>query len=630
MKLTDQFPTFPAFNKPVANGLIPEGAGLPPYGGDLNTQHKTVSGNNWLEELAGLPGSILPRVASFGGINDVINTQIDLSNAVTAEFIYLCDRSAIGTKNAISQEDSSSDRFGLLWNTDNTIYCLAGNSGNGYGAISGQTQTGKFELKLAFYGAGATNADRLKLYIDDIEQTLTFFLADIPSSLPSFTNKLQIGKEGSIFDNNRLFYVCVMKDGVIQVQYYPTGQGDYEYDVSGNNDHGTWSGTGNRFDYDIEGSLYPLLNGLSMYSNVAKELIRVPYDTNRLPLVSPPVPVGYTIRSEHPASVGNINMFDCLVDFEYGSILQCDTAGEVYADQTDAYGLVFDGIVNKGADGNNLVYGIISQDTVKLSLGSYYLHIQSDESVRLIYLNPSVVSLLSTVPSYVSINTDYRYLIWRNETVNQFVTGGIGTFVIYIQGKSKSITTTKYLIPNTNEMELVVVSSGSNPVTENSSTTSLYTVADNDAGDQVSKIEVNGNYISPYAFTVSTGVYSIIDNPDNANFNRFNATIFNDNARVGSDYDSSHPLRFQIDNLDPRILFGWRNVGYKGMLYAKIYLDANLNLIRILEMLNYFSDHVDAEEFQIMIYCGYEPIIIVDEFGDYLIDGDDYVLIEGL
>jgi len=66
------------------------------------------------------------------------------------------------------------------------------------------------------------------------------------------------------------------------------------------------------------------------------------------------------------------------------------------------------------------------------------------------------------------------------------------------------------------------------------------------------------------------------------------------------------------------------------MIYAKMYLDENKNIIRILEMLNYFSDHVDAEEYQIMIHCGYFDIIVVDEFGNYIIDDDDYVIIENL
>lgn len=114
------------------------------------------------------------------------------------------------------------------------------------------------------------------------------------------------------------------------------------------------------------------------------------------------------------------------------------------------------------------------------------------------------------------------------------------------------------------------------------------------------------------------------------NFDRSNTTIYNADARSGIDYDASNPYRFQINNLDPRILFDWRNVGYKGTLFAKIVLDSNKNLVRIDEILNYETDKTDANEYKVMLYCGYRNIIIVDENGDYLIDANDYVIIENL
>jgi hypothetical protein len=209
---------------------------------------------------------------------------------------------------------------------------------------------------------------------------------------------------------------------------------------------------------------------------------------------------------------GVVVIFDSDVIKEVGfwSILQCDTAGIAYATQTEAYGLVFDGILNKGSDLNSLEIQIISSDTTSSGLG-YELFITNNESIK--FNKTGLAVLFETSISYVIINTDYRFLIWRNKTLNQYITGAIGTFVIYLQGKNKAITTKKYLIPNTDEMELVNVSggSGSNPVTDNEFITSNFIVADLDAGDQISKIRTNGDYTSPYDFTVSTGAYSIID-----------------------------------------------------------------------------------------------------------------------
>lgn len=443
MKLTDQFPAFNTLRKPVPNGLIPEGAGLPPYGGDLNTLHKTVNGNNWLEELAGLPGSILPRVAHFNGTDDflsfvqkgfgVASYCFKFNKNVSAIVTLLGRTSAsanyiyIHSNNKLAFETSAGgvlNQFDYIF-SNNIKYdvILTADSSNNFSLYVNKVfqQTinvvASKALLLSFVGYRAVNP-----FSGNISELAVYERVLNQSEIDAWSNNISI-------DKTNLYFKFIL-----------TGQGNKEYDLSDNGRHLTWSGSGSRHDYVIEGSLYPLQNGLSMYSNIAKELIRVPYDINGLPLVAPPVPAGYTLRSEHPASIGNLNMFDCKIDF----------------DPTES-------------------------------------------------------------------------------------------------------------------------------------------------GD--SKLE---------------------------NFNRFNATIFNDDARAGADYDSNHPYQFQIDNLDPRILFTWRNVGHKGMLYAKIYMDVNKNIIRILEMLNYLSDHVDAEEYQIMIYCGYESIIIVDEFGDYLIDGDDYVLIEGL
>lgn len=195
-------------------------------------------------------------------------------------------------------------------------------------------------------------------------------------------------------------------------------------------------------------------------------------------------------------------------------IFQCDVAGVAYADQTDAYGLVFDGIVNKKLDASNTLVVFINQNNLPAnsSIG-YALQIRASESIRFLRITGTGNStLFETIASYTIINTDYRYLVFRNETLNQFVTGAIGTFVVYIQGKTKPITTTKYLVPNLAEMELVAVTggSGTNPITDNTYTISNYFVIDFDEGDQTRGININGDGISPADFTVDTGVYSII------------------------------------------------------------------------------------------------------------------------
>jgi len=102
-------------------------------------------------------------------------------------------------------------------------------------------------------------------------------------------------------------------------------------------------------------------------------------------------------------------------------------------------------------------------------------------------------------------------------------------------------------------MELVDVSggSGTNPILDNTHTTSSFINTNLDVGDQVSKINVNCKYISPYDFTVSTGVYSIIDNPDNAIYNRKNQTVW---SQASLFYNEFKPFIYHVIELaDPRV-----------------------------------------------------------------------------
>jgi hypothetical protein len=150
-------------------------------------------------------------------------------------------------------------------------------------------------------------------------------------------------------------------------------------------------------------------------------------------------------------------------------------------------------------------------------------------------------------------------------------------------------------------MELVDVSggSGTNPVTDNTYTTSNYLVVDNDAGDQVSKININGKYISPYDFTVSTGAYSIIDNPDNAIFNRSNATRQTAASRASLFYDVNHPFVGHItEYADPRIYnksgAEFFTPSYRDRIFGKVKRDGT-DIIRYDEQENYATQKVGGD-----------------------------------
>ena len=533
-------------------GLFMRG-GNAPYANNLNTLHRIVEDNIWKESKVNLSGGILPRVADFGTDDDIDIPVIP--NLVDCSFLFRIKPTIGALSYLLNLDPTVGTGIGILFGAGGNI--LAQNFGDpsAYQTTSTLTTATKYDVVVirisgvnTIYVNGViqatTNAGNVPplagnkigsrngavYYSGNIIDTQIYTRAITAGEIINYSNKVEISSSG-------LFYRSEM-----------TGQGDYEYDISRNNNHGTWSGTGSRHDYDIEGSLYPLQNGLSMYSNIAGDLIRVPYDINGLPLVSPPVPAGYTLRSEHPANVGNFNMFDCKIDFA-----NVGDNPDVYLGWDFTVGWSADGgaIIN---DNNTFTTSIanrgISEPVGNLTPGKMY----------------QILLLGATTSDKIEIYDAVGGLYASGFGINEF----------------KATSSRLYLRNGTTGVTNITVLS----IKEISS-------------------ELN-------------------------NLNRSDSTIYNDSARAGSDYDSNKPYQFQIDNLDPRILFGWRNVDHKGMLYAKIFLDANKNLIFMYEFLNYLTDKKDEQEYQVMLYCGYVAIIMVDENGDYKTDDDDYVLIESL
>ncbi|MCK5018284.1 MAG: hypothetical protein KAS32_14600, partial [Candidatus Peribacteraceae bacterium] len=232
-----------------------------PFKSDLDTWHKGITDNDFAEKINNLPAKILPRVASFvAGNLDEVDTGIDLSNATDVDMTMICYRGASGIITACEAIGTSTSRCGILWFTDNMIYCITMNGSSSQNGSILYNNTGWFTLRMVYNGGGLADADKLKLYINGNLQTLSY-AATIPSSLGVIANTFTIGHALNGYTAGLISYVSVSKDGATASQYYPTGQGDYEYDVSGNNNHGTWSGTGSRYDFDLNGSRYANDNG---------------------------------------------------------------------------------------------------------------------------------------------------------------------------------------------------------------------------------------------------------------------------------------------------------------------------------------------------------------------------------
>jgi len=147
---------------------------------------------------------------------------------------------------------------------------------------------------------------------------------------------------------------------------------EYEYDLV-NSNHGTWTGTGDKFTYDLEGSTYLNENGYSSWEHATLEDIQVPFEIegNALVLTSGvDIPSGYTKTRDIVAGSTRWNMQDALIDFdsqgtgvtliENGEFLDA-SSWTLSPNWTINLGeAIFDGIVN-----NN----ILNQKVVHVEIG---------------------------------------------------------------------------------------------------------------------------------------------------------------------------------------------------------------------------------------------------------------------
>ena len=171
-------------------------------------------------------------------------------------------------------------------------------------------------------------------------------------------------------------------------------------------------------------------------------------------------------------SVTNFTLYEIppLQGFYQGTkFLENNSAGTEALQSKRAYGTwEFD--IYKGADDNSIT-GYFIYDGLNIAAGNgYVIRIRDNEGIALYKDTSGFDILFLTAVSYIANNTWYRFKITRTTA---------GVFTVYIRGGAfgdDSWTT-------------VVTDSGTNPVTDNTYTTSAYTVLDLDAGDKITNLK---------------------------------------------------------------------------------------------------------------------------------------------
>jgi len=206
-----------------------------------------------------------------------------------------------------------------------------------------------------------------------------------------------------------------------------------------------------------------------------------------MPLASPYTEANNTITKDRTPQGNDGTVSGATI--KYDGLVNAG-AGIAYINQDKAYGTwEFD--FNKVGDGHVIRIQFISDDIDYATGEGYMLAISSNEGIYLYSADGigGFPTLFGTAVSYTTINTDYRIKITRSLA---------GVFTVYIKGGTFGW----------DDWTTVVADSGSNPVTDNTYTTSSYLVADLDDGDKVSNLKIDGKRHSLNKATVSSGTFT--------------------------------------------------------------------------------------------------------------------------
>lgn len=184
------------------------------------------------------------------------------------------------------------------------------------------------------------------------------------------------------------------------------------------------------------------------------------------------------------ATLDNISSLEVapLTTIKQGSkYLECITAGVIAIPSKQAYG-TWELDWYKGADGNNIVIGIIS-DRVKgyvtnNNLGYFFTQLDTEKIGLYKSLIGSTSGLSGTIINYTSYSTWYRVKITRSIS---------GVFTVYIKGGA--FGNSSWILIST------ISGNGANPSTDNTYTTSEYFVISAAAGDRIANIQLTDGIV---------------------------------------------------------------------------------------------------------------------------------------
>lgn len=138
------------------------------------------------------------KCLTFDGTDDYASAASTFLNGATkATISFSFKRRTASSRCNITQTNGTSfHRFGVNANTDGLVYFLINNVASSTYATFANGDTLWHRVTFVYDGSGATNADRVKGYLDGVPKTLTF-TGTIPSSVGAATGPFEIGRQNA-------------------------------------------------------------------------------------------------------------------------------------------------------------------------------------------------------------------------------------------------------------------------------------------------------------------------------------------------------------------------------------------------------------------------------------------------